>query len=230
MRKPLIAILLAGGTAFAGSTPKEVIAPAPEPSLWQWFAGGSVGYLVDAEEAMYHLHLGVDFPRSGSLTHSLFLEVGYTEGLETQFATSVTGDFAPDTGEVPILETGTASFDGEVEVVPLTFNYKLEGPITERVNWYVGAGVGAAFIDADYSLAITGAFPGIGRRFSTDDTVFAGQLFAGLVWEVTECCEIYGGARYIYLDDPEFSDNFTGLTPDVELDDALVEAGFRYNF
>ena len=64
-KKSIIALMFVAGTAMAGTTSKEVIPPpppAPEPSLWQWFAGGSVGYLFDYEEEMYHLHVGVDTP------------------------------------------------------------------------------------------------------------------------------------------------------------------------
>lgn len=217
-------------TAFGGTSEPMTSVPmtsAPESSLLTWFAGASVGYLVDYENEMYHVHLGRDFLTSGSLTHSAFLEVGYAEGLESQSARSISGDF----DNVPAtIETGIASFDGEVEFIPVTLNYKLEGTITNSLKWYVGAGVGASFVDADYSLAITGAFPAIGRRFSDDDLVFTGQVFAGIVWEATESFELYSGLRYIYVDDPEFSSVLPGTAIDVELDDYLVEGGFRFNF
>lgn len=230
MNNPLIAFLLAGGIAFAGNSSKEVIPPAPEPTLWQWFAGGSGGYLTDFEDAMYHVHLGADFRRSESLTHSWFLEAGYAEGLETRVGRAVVGDFVPETAGQVVLEDGLGTFSGELEMVPVTLNYKLEGVIRDRWNWYVGAGAGAAFVDADYRLSVTGEFPPFEERFSDDDTVFAGQVFAGLVWNASDQVELYSGVRYLWFDDPEFSEAATDSVLEVELDDFLVEGGFRYNF
>jgi opacity protein-like surface antigen len=231
-KRLMAASLCAAGVAFGGTYADPVAPPttAPASGYWSWFAGGSVGYLLDYETEMYHAHLGTEYHAPSGLSHGFFLEVGYAEGLESQFATTVTGDFVPETGGPTILETGTAAFDGEVEFIPVTFNYKLEGCFTDTFKWYVGAGIGAAFVDADYSLAITGAFPAIGRRLSDDDTVFAGQIFAGVVWEATENFELYSGARWIYVDDPELSDTFTGASLDVEIDDVLIEGGFRFNF
>lgn len=229
----LAASVCAASTALAGSY-SEPAAPPPVTSdkvadvgTWNWFAGASIGYLLDYETEMYHAHIGREYHSPSGLSHGFFLEAGYAEGLDNQWATTVTGDFD---GSPTALETGLASFDGEVEFIPVTFNYKLEGCFTDSFKWYVGLGAGASFVDADYSLAITGAFPTIGRRFSDDDVVFTGQVFAGIVWEATDNFEIYSGLRYIYVDDPEFSDVFTGTALNVELEDYLAEAGFRFNF
>jgi hypothetical protein len=232
VRNLLVVSLSAATVAFGGTEP---VAPAPmtsapESGMWNWFAGASIGYLLDYETEMYHAHIGKEYHAPSGLSHGFFLEVGYAEGLDSQWATPVTGDFFPDTRGEPLFEDGFATFDGEVEFIPVTLNYKLEGCIAGDFKWYAGLGLGASFVDADYSLAIVGKFPTIGRRFSDDDVVFTGQAFAGVVWEATESFEIYSGLRYIYVDDPEFSDVFTGSALDVELEDYLVEGGFRFNF
>lgn len=234
----LLAVSICAASAALGGTESVApapMAPAPESGMWNWFAGASIGYLLDYETEMYHGHIGMEYNSPSGLSHGFFLEVGYAEGLENQWARTVVGDF--DNNETgprgitgPGLETGLATFDGEVEFIPVTLNYKLEGCIAGDFKWYVGLGAGVSFVDADYSLAITGAFPTIGRRFSDDDVVFTGQAFAGVVWEATDSFEIYSGLRYIYVDDPEFSDAFTGSALNVELDDYLVEGGFRFNF
>jgi opacity protein-like surface antigen len=202
------------------------------PGHWSWFAGGSIGYLLDNETEMYHIHLGTEYHAPSGLSHGFFLEVGYAEGLDSQFAGNVSGNFE---NEAPDLEPGFATFNGDLEFMPVTFNYKLEGCFTDTFKWYVGAGIGAAFVDADYTATVTPVpggplFAPIGRSFSEDDTVFAAQIFAGVAWEATENFELYGGARYIYIDDPELSDTFTSAVIDVEIDDFLLEAGFRFNF
>lgn len=234
MLKGLLAVSsCAASTALAG-TYSEPAGPPPVYSdksagtgSWNWFAGGSIGYLLDYETEMFHAHIGREYQSPSGFSHGFFLEAGYAEGLESQWARTVVGEF---NGSPTALETGLASFDGEVEFIPVTFNYKLEGCITNSLKWYAGLGAGASFVDADYSLAITGAFPTIGRRFSDDDVVFTGQVFAGIVWEATDNFELYTGLRYIYVDDPEFNDTFTGSALNVELDDYLVEGGFRFNF
>ena len=225
----LAASLCTASVALGGAEPPAPapMTTAPESGMWNWFAGASIGYLLDYETEMYHAHLGLEYHAPSGLSHGFFLEAGYAEGLESQWARTVVGEF---NGSPTALETGLASFDGEVEFIPVTLNYKLEGCFTDSLKWYVGLGAGASFVDADYSLAITGAFPTIGRRFSDDDVVFTGQVFAGIVWEATESFEIYSGVRYIYVDDPEFNDTFTGSALNVELDDYLVEGGFRFNF
>lgn len=195
----------------------EVIAPVPapvpaEPSLWSWFAGASAGYLLDFEEPMYHLHAGVDTPWTiGGFNVALFGEIGYTEKDDSESIRYFDPNFT-----APVLITET--FDLDIEIIPLTFNIKLERPIANNLNFYVGAGVGAAFIDMDVSSSLGGSA-------SEDDTVFAAQIFAGLAYNVSASFEIYGGARWIYLDDAEFG----GI--DVDLgDDFLVEGGLRFNF
>src|SRR6478735_2719295 len=75
--------------------------PAPSGPLWHWFAGGSVGYFFDNEEAYYTLHFGAKIAETGSVTHSLFVE-----GLYTQAETSL----------------GLSDTD----VFPITLNYKAD--------------------------------------------------------------------------------------------------------
>jgi len=167
--------------------------PAPAPSLWSWFAGGSIGYLNDFEEEFYSIHVGAE-KFSGETSHAIFLEVGYAEYDETIFGTSVDIDF-----------------------VPVTLNYKFERPLTGNINWYAGVGAGALFIDADAG------------GFSDDDTVFTGQAFLGLVWNISDRFEIFGGGRWIYLDGGSFSDSGESVDTDSD-DDILGELGLRFNF
>lgn len=197
---------------------KEMIPPPPPPepaSLWQWFAGASAGYLFDTEEPMYHIHLGVEFPSSSAWKSALFLELGW---METDLATPFPRGLFPNAGP------GVTNSD--LEVMPLTLNYKIERQITGGLSFYAGAGAGIAFIDSSTytSFAFAPAIYG-----DDSDEVFVAQVFAGLVYNVTEAFEIYGGARWIYLDEPSFA-----TVPGVQLasfeDDVLGELGFRVNF
>ena len=141
-----LSVVASAATAFGGTEPAPVMTTAPQESgHWNWFAGGSIGYLLDYETEIYHIHLGTEYHSPSGYSHGFFLEVGYAEGLESQFAGSVSGDFDP---QLPGLEPGTAAFDGEIEVIPVTLNYKLEGCLADNFKWYVGAGLGAASVDA----------------------------------------------------------------------------------
>ncbi|WP_193213696.1 outer membrane beta-barrel protein [Luteolibacter marinus] len=219
MKRTILSFVLLSGVALAGSSSKEVIPPppAPEPALWNWFAGASAGYLVDYEEDMYHLHLGIDLPSRCEWQHSVFLECGWTS--------------ADDSFVTPPVTVGDSQFslylDSEVEIVPLTLNYKIERKFKEKLSAYVGAGIGVAFVDYEATAAALGG-GGPTANFSDSDTVFAAQVFAGLAYQVTESFDLYGGARWIYLDDSDISVAPVGVG--ILEDDVLVEAGFRVNF
>ncbi len=219
MKRTIIAIMFVAGTAMAGTTSKEVIpsSPAPEPSLWQWFAGASAGYLFDYEEEMYHFHIGVDTPWDwGGWRSAFFLEAGYTENEESVVIIDPT---APPTAVF------TTSLQSEFSMVPVTLNFKLEREIANNLNFYFGVGAGVAFTEFDASaLYFTGPV-----AISADDETLYAQVFTGLNYEVTDAFEIYGGARWIYLDDSDVAGVPAGGVAGFE-DDFLGELGLRFNF
>ena len=178
----LAAAANAGEPAAAPAT----YTPAASGPLWTWFAGGSVGYFFDAEEAYYTLHLGAKIAETGSISHSLYLEGLYTEVSDNLV---------------------------DVDLLPVTLNYKADFALNDRLSLYAGVGVGAAFIDST-------AGP-----FEDDNIEFAAQIFAGLGYEVTETFEIYGGARWLWVDD-------TSVGPFAvdSGDDIGAELGLRFRF
>lgn len=155
-----IGILLGlGSAAFAGEPATTTYTPAPAPvsDLYTWFVGGSVGYLIDNEEAIYTLHVGAKVAQSGPITHSLFLEGGYTE-FDESFVTS--------------------------EIIPVTLNYKLDYNFTDAFSLYGGVGVGAAFIDnetfgfSDDSVELTAqAFIGVGYDVTSNFQIYTGARY-----------------------------------------------------
>lgn len=221
LKHKLIALaLVTPATALAGDTgPKEVIPeplpPEPAPE-WNWFAGASGGYLLDFDETMYHAHFGVDLPSRGAWQHSLFAEVGWTE-------TDDSYTFQPD---------GTAIVNSELEILPVTLNYKAERQFPNGLNLYAGAGVGFAHLDSETNARFPAGFSPRTVSRGDSDTVFAAQVFAGLGYDITEQFEVYGGARWIYLDDSDVP--AAPGTPRAAVqsfdDDVLIEAGVRFNF
>jgi opacity protein-like surface antigen len=221
--------------AFAGTSAKEVIAPAPAPSpcLFTWFAGGSVGYLTEFEEPMYNLHIGTDTCWNiGGWNVALFAEIGYTEKDEDWSGTTRTSTPPPEPDDSLSLDdledtlAGLASFGKDtsydLDIMPITANVKFERPLSGNLNAYFGGGLGAARVDLDIDAGVEG-------DFSDDDWVFTAQIFAGLNYNVTPDFEIYGGARWIYYSDADLSDGGGDLTLDLD-DDFLFELGGRFNF
>jgi opacity protein-like surface antigen len=193
MKQSLIALasLGMGASAFAGTSESMGYAPGPSvapagPSLWSWFAGGSVGYLVDSEEALYSVHLGSKIAESGPASHSLFVEYGYTKDSDAF---------------------------SEVETMPLTLNYKFDYQLNDRWSFYAGAGAGVSFIDA----RVLG--------FSDESAEFTAQAFAGLGFDVTKNFQLYGGARYLWIDDTTLFGR--SVEPG---DDVSLEVGGRIRF
>jgi opacity protein-like surface antigen len=221
--------------AFAGSSAKEVIPPppAPEPCLFTWFVGGSVGYLTEFEEPMYTLHVGADTCWNlGGWDVALFAEIGYTEkddswsGRQTAPPNLGLGGFDGDLDDLEDVLSGIAATSAfstgyDLDIMPITMNVKLERPLTGNLSAYFGGGLGLALVDFS---ADVGTFD-----FDDDDWVFVGQLFAGLNYNFTPNCEMFGGVRWIYFDDADLSDG--GADVDLDLDDDfLFEIGARYNF
>jgi opacity protein-like surface antigen len=216
--------------AFGGTTSKEVIAPASAPCLFTWFAGGSVGYLTELEEPMYNLHVGTDTCWSiGGWNVALFGEIGYTQSSEDYRVIRQTrpvpvlrngGSYSLEDVQ-DILAASNLNSGYDLDIMPLTFNVKLERALTGNLNGYFGAGLGAA--NVDFSAYIGN------NSVSDDDWVFVGQVFAGLSYNVTPAFEVYGGARWIYYSDADLSDGGASATLELE-DDFLLELGLRYNF
>ncbi|GAA5497607.1 hypothetical protein Rhal01_03803 [Rubritalea halochordaticola] len=186
---------------------KQVV-PAPECSL-QWFLGASGGYLTDYDEPMYHLQFGAEkVCKSACCTHGFYLELGYTESDE-------------DYGRI-VLSDIDFDITSDAEIIPLTLNYKYECYWMDKFNWYIGAGAGVAFTDLEVSAGPLDE--------SDDETVFYAQIFTGLSYNFTEHFEIFGGARYIYMDDPDLT-GFSDFDDTASIDgDVLLELGLRWNF
>jgi opacity protein-like surface antigen len=146
--------------------------------------------------------------------------VGYLFDNEEEFYTLHFGAKIAETGSVEhslFLEGAYAEFSTlgllDTEVIPVTLNYKADFGLTESLSLYAGLGVGGAFVDTSFG------------PFSDDSVELTGQIFAGLGYDVTSNFEIYGGARWIWVDDS----NLFGLPVDIG-DDVGAELGLRFKF
>jgi len=222
---PLLAGLVLTATAQAG-TPTAATTPAPSAGLWQWFAGGSVGYLTDADEVMYSLQVGAEYKAPGAqASHAIYLEVGFAQ------------DDANYQYNPPPYITGASVVNStlDLNIIPITLNYKFEAPITDRLHYYLGLGLGIAILDSSYDWKWTATYPPFAETRGSDDQTdvrFYGDVFAGLSYDVCPYFEVYTGVRYIFMDNVHRHINVTNV-PAYEAginNDLLVEVGARFNF
>jgi opacity protein-like surface antigen len=185
----LSASSLWAGEVAATTTHTQATYSPPFTEHLGWFLGGGVDYMLDAEEAYYNGHVGYDFGNGSSL----LLEAGWL------------GEDEDPSFLLP--------FAADVDIVPVTLNFKHEFMFTDKFGFYLGVGAGGANVDVSM-----GAFGG-------DEWVLTAQAFAGLVYNVTPNFEIYAGARYLWMDDVDFA----GASLD-DLDDVGLGAGIRFNF
>lgn len=221
-------------SAFAGQSPKEVMTePAePAPCLLSWFAGGSVGYLTELEEEMYHIMFGIDpCLKVGGWDVTFHAEIGYTRRQESYSAGTT---FIPLPGNITLddtfdlddlegglrdsADTGLLDTDYELRMVPLTLNARFERQFYKGLGGYFGAGIGVAWVDLD---ADAGSF----GTFRDNDWIFTAQIFAGLQYRLNEQFDVFSGIRWIYLDDADLG----GGTLELD-DDLLIELGVRFHF
>lgn len=225
--------------AFAGTSAKEVVAPAPapapDPCNFTWFTGASVGYLTELEEPMYNFHLGTDTCWNlGGWNVALFAEIGFAEKdddwsnkpyllsappqpplIDLEDSGGDLDDLADALSANAANGHGDTSYD--FDIMPITLNVKLERPLTGNLNAYFGGGLGMALADLSVDNGP--------QEFSDDDWVFAAQLFAGVNYNFNPAFEVYGGARWMYFDDADLG----GDTLELD-DDFLFELGARFNF
>ncbi|RPJ34251.1 MAG: hypothetical protein EHM17_07245, partial [Verrucomicrobiaceae bacterium] len=216
-------------SAAQAGTPTIETAPAPAAGLWQWFIGGSVGYLTDLEEEMYNLQVGMEYLTPGErASHAIYLEIGFTQDDASYRQVPPPGT----TGGI----TADASID--LDIIPITLNYKYEAAITDRLNWYGGLGLGVAVLDSSYdwswSQAVAPPYPSSGKGGGDDDeVVFYGDVFAGLSYDVSDSFGIFAGVRYIFMDNQDWDIEEKGISSSYEggIDgDVLIELGARYRF
>lgn len=218
-------------TAFAGpdysaKSSKEVISPC----LWSWVAGGSIGYVENWDEEIYTLHLGREYIcPDKECNHAFYLEVGYTE---TEFSKDPlpTANASPfHSGPVKNVDS-FLSYDLDIEIIPVTLNYKYECSLGEKINWYAGAGAGVAFVDADFTTQEAGD---AAIDNDDDDTVFFAHIFAGVVYNINPAWETFCGARLLFMDDPDFNADlqFHEIDQLATVDgNFMFELGARFNW
>ena len=240
MKLKSLLFIASAATAFAGTpvmTPAP--APAPAPCLAEWFVGGTFGQLdnvgtnVSTADAFslagglvpstpgavlssasvskvdfnaYTLQVGRSLTNTNGWDLAAYLEVGWLDGSMDLNASGTEGLIAV----IP----WSARERIDIDIIPVTLDFKVEHQIYGPIDGYVTAGAGYAW----------SKISALGQ--DTRDGGFYGQASAGLIYNICERFELLGGARWSYLSHVNIGD-----TP-LELNNNKIgwEIGARYKF
>ena len=168
------------------------------------------GYGVDTEVSdvefdMYTFHFGRDFGCNSGFDMAAYLEIGFLTGDMT-----VSSDLITPDGNINLFRDTL-----DLDIVPVTANFKVEHVVYGPVGAYLSGGIGYAWTNVESD----------DLGFDESDGGFYAQAAAGLVWNVNESFELFGGARWAYLEGLDFGDS------GFELENTFGwEVGARFNF
>lgn len=177
------------------------------------FIRGEVGYTFDFDSDVENVPASdVDF--DGNITGGAGIGYYVLPKLRTQL------DFGYHVNDADGATGGFAT-SGELRVLSFLVSLYRDFPIGNNIRPFIGAGVGAARINPDFSLT-----PAVGAATGPDgaDLNLAYQGTAGIAWDVTEKLSLE--TRYRYLRAGEY--DFGTAQGDYANHSAL--AALRYNF
>lgn len=118
---------------------------------------------------------------------------------------------------------GSSSSSGDANAISVMGNVLYDIDTGTAFTPYIGAGVGAANIDAD------GYTPVGATSINDDDTVFAYQGILGAAYNLGSSAQIFADYRYFATQDPEFS-AASGVSVDGEYASHTILVGLRFFF
>jgi len=210
-------------------------ATASAPSLAEWFIGGTFGELNNVETNqtsaqisalvgtylvpnggqllsskidkpdfnVWTLDVGRSFADCNGWDFAGYLEIGWLDG-----SMKYKGSYTLASTTYSVSDTA------DIDIVPLTINGKVQHQIYGPIDGYLTAGVG-------YAWAKNSSFGS-----TTNDGGFVAQASAGLLYNVCNSFQLFGGARWFYLSRVNIGD--TGL--DLGNNKIAWEIGARYKF
>jgi opacity protein-like surface antigen len=112
---------------------------------------------------------------------------------------------------------------GDITNTSLFANLYYDFNIGGGLEPYVGAGIGIAKVDVDYSPSGVGIING-------DDTAFVWQLKGGVTWKIDPSWEAYGEYAYRQTDDVSFDNQLFPGSLNIENTQSVISAGVRFRF
>lgn len=228
------ALLINCAPAFAGNlddiviatTPAPVLMPAPQANKDYYvslFAG--TNQFADIETDLYGSEYSVD-------TDSGFV-VGLTFGRRISDTLRVEGELSFASGEADSFsysyegppsyyDSGDAS--GDIDATYLLLNVWYDVPTSGPLGYYVGGGLGLAKLDADTS------WRGGRAGYGPSETAVAGQIGAGVIYDISDTLAIDFGYRFKATGRHDFDDNFGGGGyEDATVQSHSLQVGLTYN-
>ncbi len=199
-------------------------------------AVGFLGFAGSAHAQFYlGVHGGANFVQDSDLEDPLVADAearfdtgfalggvgGYRFGVNDSLSVDVEGEVTYRDNALDEFDIAGADFDASGDV------YSLALMANAWVNWeigdsgfapYLGGGLGAVIVDIDDP-----EIAGIALE-DGDDTVFGGQVGAGLGYSVTEHVVVSLDYRFLITEDPDFDGT------DAEYQNHTVLLGVRYLF
>ncbi len=94
-------------------------------------------------------------------------------------------------------------FRGEVNIFSMMVNGYYDHPVTEKLDLYLGGGVGGAYVDGN--IRGGGTINGVTFSFTDDqDVILVYQFMAGAAFAITNNLALTGGYRLFSGTNPEF--------------------------
>jgi len=229
----LLAVGSVAATALAGDSYSAGTAPAAGQTLGSWFLGASFGQLNDVGKGidgnafstsgyynarmgnldfnMYNLQIGCDLqPLADGCGLAAYMEIGYLDG-------NVSLNATPAIPNALIRN----NFGMDAEIIPITANVKVEKVFFGPVSGYLSAGLGYAWTD----------YSGESLYVSSGGGGFYAQASAGLIYNINQQWELFGGARWLYLNGLGGANIGLYNPAELKLQDSWAwEAGLRFNF
>ena len=116
-----------------------------------------------------------------------------------------------------------AAGEGEFDTSFLFANVYYDFDLGTALTPYIGAGIGNASVDVDYS-------PSNVTIIQDDDSVFAYQLMGGVNYMVSEQLTMFGGLRWRQTDDIQVDADLFDAEFEVQMDSLVAEIGTRWQF
>ncbi len=189
--------------------------------------GGYAGEIV--YDGAPWLNTGSDDDNGGSIGVKVGMHLGERFRMDLGYAYYGENDF---TTKSDPLEGGYLwQSEAEIHTVMLAAYYDYAQ--FKKVNLYIGAGIGASFVDFDALEYWTGSGEPSGWYSSESDTLFSWQVETGIEYLLAQNITLYGGFRYIDLGEIDsVVVNVRGpdgnLTADLDVQEIFV--GLRYRF
>ncbi len=196
---------------------------------WYFSMGAGANWLQDADYSGLDTD---DGPFSGNAEFErgflVAAAVGYDFGKwRVEFELADRGnDF--DCNQTSGNNTCDPSITGDIWELSQMVNVLYDIPLGGKWSASVGAGVGGVLVVSHRGIA--GYYTSV--SVDVDDYVVAGQLIAGMNYELSDRWQLFADYRYFLADDPEFS--FADSDPDqvfasVEKSDHSVMIGLRFD-